>query len=89
MMGSETDDIINELFKPLLQNYQKGSEKYMRGNEFVRNSLDILYHHLHKISLKRGKSYIDSPERLKNKKAAINPQSKDNMSVLNMQYWSH
>ena len=26
MMGSETDDIINELFKSFLQNYQKSSE---------------------------------------------------------------
>ena len=26
MMASETDDIINELFKSFLQNYQKGLE---------------------------------------------------------------
>ena len=26
MMGSETDDIINEIFKSFLQNYQKDSE---------------------------------------------------------------
>ena len=31
MMGSETDEIIEELFKSLLQNYQKGLEESMRG----------------------------------------------------------
>ena len=38
----------------------------MRGTEFHFDSTDLLYYHLQKISLKRGGSYIDSPERLKN-----------------------
>ena len=37
-----------------------------------------MYYDLHKISLSRGKSYIDSPEWLKNKKATINPKNNDN-----------
>ena len=37
-----------------------------------------MYYHLQKISLKRGGSYIDSPEWLKNKKATINPENDDN-----------
>ena len=41
-------------------------------------SLTVLHYHLHRISLKRGESYIDPPEWLKNKKATINPQNKDN-----------
>ena len=78
MMGSETDEIIDELFKSLLQNYQKDLEESMRGGNFVFNSVDLLYYHLQKTSLKRiGSSYIDSPEWLKNKKASINPQNKD------------
>ena len=36
-----------------------------------------LYHDLNKISLNRGKSYIDSPGWLKNKKATINPKNND------------
>ena len=78
IMGSETDDIINERFKSFLRRYQEGLEKLMKGSDFVFDSADLLYYHLLKISLKRGKSYIDSPEWLKNKKAAINPQNKDN-----------
>ena len=32
----------------------------MKGNEFVFDSVDLLYNKLHKISLNRGGSYIDS-----------------------------
>ena len=77
MVGSETDEIIEKLFQSLLQNYQKGLEESMRGSEFVRGSINLLYYHLQKIGLKRGGSYIDSPEWLKNKKATINPKNND------------
>ena len=73
MMGSETDEIIDELLKSLLQNYQKDLEESMRGSNFVSDSVDLMYYHLQKTYLKRiGLSYIDSPEWLKNKKATIN-----------------
>ena len=77
MMGNETDEIIEKLFEPLLQNYQKDLEGSMRKSEFVRDSIGLLYYHLQKIGLKRGGSYIDSPEWLKNKKATINPKNND------------
>ena len=50
----------------------------MRGSEFIFDSTDALYYDLNKISLTRGKSYIDSPKWLKNKKATINPKNNDN-----------
>ena len=74
MMGNETDEIIEKLFKSLLQKYQDGLEESMRGSKFIRDSVDLLYYHPQKIGLKRGGSYIDSPEWLKNKKARINPK---------------
>ena len=43
MMSSETDEIIEELFKSLLQRYQEESEESMKGSEFVRDSVDLLY----------------------------------------------
>ena len=49
----------------------------MKGSEFVFDSIDLLYYKLHKISLNRGGSYIDSTEWLKNKKATINPKNND------------
>ena len=42
MMGSETDDIIDELFESLLQKYQEGLEESMRRSEFVFYSVDLL-----------------------------------------------
>ena len=50
MMGSETDDIINKLFKSLLQRYQEGLEKTIKESDFVPDSIDLLYYHFHKIS---------------------------------------
>ena len=54
MMGSETNDIIEELFKSL-QKYQERLEESMREIEFVFDSVDLLYYHLH--GIKRGGSY--------------------------------
>ena len=42
----------------------------MKGSEFVFDSVDLLHYKLHKISLNRGVSYINSPKGLKNKKAS-------------------
>ena len=77
MMGSERDEIIEELFKSLLQRYQEGLVESIRGNEFIFDSVNSLYYKLHKISLNKGGSYIDSPRWLKNKKATINPKNND------------
>ena len=78
IIGSETDKIIEELFKYLLQRYKKGLEESMRGSEFTFDADNVLYCDLNKTSLSRGKSYIDSPKRLKNKNATINPKNNDN-----------
>ena len=43
MIGSETDEIIEELFKSLLQRYQEGLEESMKGSEFVFDGVDALY----------------------------------------------
>ena len=77
MMGNERDEIIDELFESLLQRYQEGLEESVKGSEFVFDSIDLLYYKLHKISLNRGGSYIDSTEWLKNKTATINPKNND------------
>ena len=50
--GSETDEIIEELFKSFLQKYQEGLEGSMRGSEFVYDSADALYYNLNKSKFK-------------------------------------
>ena len=54
MIGSETKEIIEELFESLLQKYQKGIEEKMHGSEFAFHNVDLFYYKLHKISLSRG-----------------------------------
>ena len=62
MMGSETDELIEEIFVSLLQRYQKGLEQSMKGSEFVSDRVNLLEYKVHKISLNKSGSYIDSPE---------------------------
>ena len=59
-MGNQTDEIIEELFESLLHKYQERLEEKMRGKEFAFDSIDLLHYNLHKISLSRRGSYIDS-----------------------------
>ena len=74
LIGNETDEIIKKRFESLLQKYLKALEEAMKASEFVFNSVDLLQYKCHKISLNRGRSYIDSPKWLKNKKATISPK---------------
>ena len=46
----------------------------MNGSKFKFESIDLLYYHLRKTSLKRDKSYIKSPDCSKIKRATINPK---------------
>ena len=62
MIGSNTNEIIKDLFKSFLQKYQERLEESMRGSEFVYDSVNVLYYNLNKVSLSRGGSYIDSPQ---------------------------
>ena len=47
------------------------------GSNFVFESVGLLSYHIHKTSLKRGNSYIKSPEWVASKKAIINPKNAD------------
>ena len=70
-------EIIEELFKSLLQKYQEGLEEKMRGSKFAFDGVDVLHYNPHKISLNRGGSYIDSSKWLTNKNSIINPKNND------------
>ena len=78
MIGTKTSDAIDKLFKYFLKRYQEGLETKMKGSNFIFKRVDSLCYHLHKISLNRESSYIDSPKWLKAKGATINPKNKDN-----------
>ena len=76
MQGADTYDIIREIFKSFLHNYQQ-KLKIIKRSDFVFESVDILDYKLHRLSLKRGGSCIKSPKWLGNKKATLNPKNDD------------
>ena len=76
-LGNETDDIIKRLINSFLNNYQKEEIILRNGSNFLCESVDLLSYHIHKLSLKRGSSYIKSFKWTLNKKATINPKIED------------
>ena len=70
------DSFINSF----LNNYQKEEIILRNGSNFVFESVHLLSFGIHKTSLKRGNSYVKSCEWLINKRAAINPENKDDKS---------
>ena len=79
-MGSDTENVIDTLFKTLLQNSQRIQEtSNERGSEFIPDSVELLEYELHKIDIITAESYIVSPDWIASKKATINPKNeKDN-----------
>ena len=77
MNGGDTDEIIKELFRSLLQRYQENLQEKMKGSDFAFDAVNYLYYDLNKISISKGGSYIDSPKWLKDKKSTINPKNND------------
>ena len=77
MFGDDSDDIIEQLFRLLLQKYEENLQNKMRGSDFEFDGVNFLYYDFDKISLNRGGSYIDSPKWLKDKKSTINPKNND------------
>ena len=75
MSGTETNDVINELFNSFLRRYQEGLETKMKGSGFIFERVHLLEYDLHKISLNRGSSYIKSPEWIINKYDTINTEN--------------
>ena len=72
------DDLRHHKYKnKQLKNKTLILETIMRGSDSILNSVQLLYCKCHKINFKRGGSYIDSPDWIKKKKAAINPKNED------------
>ena len=81
MRGSDTDDIIRKLFKSFLHNYQE-ELKIISGSEFNFESVELMDYKLHRVPLRRGESYIKSPEWLLHKGATINLKNENDDECL-------
>ena len=49
----------------------------MRGNDFIFDSVQLMYYKCHKVNFIRDGSYIDSSDWIKKKKPTINPKNTD------------
>ena len=78
MNGTDTSDAINGLIDSFMKRYQEGLETKMKGSSYIFERIDLLDYNLHKISLNRGSSYIESLEWLKKKGVTINPKNTKN-----------
>ena len=77
-MGSDTDEVIDELFDAMLQRFQEEREtSFEKGNEFIFENVHLLKYYFQKIDIRRSGLYIVTPEWLKNKEATINPKITD------------
>ena len=77
MVGSDSSDVIKELFKSFLQKYQEGLQEKMKGSDFEFDGVNLLYYDFNKISLNKGGSYIEFAKWIKDKKSTINPKNND------------
>lgn len=56
MIGSNADEIIQELFDFLLNRYKTSLEQCMKGSNFIFRYISDMYDMCHKISINRDES---------------------------------
>ena len=78
MSGSDTEEIIESLYRSLLQNYNDNLQEKMKGSDFVFNGINYFYYDFNRVGINRGGSYIESPKWLTDKKSTVNPKNNDN-----------
>ena len=78
MSGSETEEIVEKLFRSLLQRYQDNLNEKMRGSDFKFNVVNYLFYDFNRVRTRKGGSYIESPKWLKDKKCTVNQKNNDN-----------
>ena len=67
MAYDKADEVIEEYFESCLYRCEVGLETSVRGSDFLFDDVYLLHYKCH------NGSYIDSPDRIQNKKATINP----------------
>ena len=77
MIGSDTNEIVEELFELIIQKYQELMEYSTRNGGLILEVVELMNYDINKITINRGGSYIVSPTWLKSKKCTINPQNKN------------
>ena len=79
MPSSNTNEILEQLLVSLYKNFNDDLQLSCESSSFVSENVEECNIHFNKIDLRRGASFIDTPEWLKHKKATINPQNKNDL----------
>ena len=79
MPSSNSNEILGQLLTSLYEKYQGDLQLSQESSSFVYESVEEYNIHFNKIDLRRGASFIDTPDWLKPKKATINPQNKNDV----------
>ena len=77
MMGSDTNEIVKELFESIIQKQQELMEYSTKNSGLILEGVELMNYDINKITINRGGSYIESPTWLRNKKCTINSQNKN------------
>ena len=77
VVNDKADKVFKKLFRSLLIKYQNNLQKSMKCSNFIFYCFYLIHYRCHKINLKCGRSYIDSPICIKTKKATITGINKD------------
>ena len=83
IINDEAGEVTKELFDSIINGYQNNLES-LKGSEFAFDYVQSLYYYkCHNINPDCGGSYIDSPDWIKNKEAAINPVIRNIINAFN------
>ena len=74
--SDKTNEIIYQLYDSLFKYFEDKLMICRTDSRHVYESIEGIDIHFHKIDLRRGSSYIPSPQWLKAKKAVVNPKNK-------------
>ena len=73
----DSNEIIDEIFQSLHSKYHGKLEISMKGNDFIFDSVQLMYYKCHKVNFENRGLYIDSADLIKKKKATTNPKNTD------------
>ena len=68
MMGSDTNEIVKELFDSLIEKFQEPLEYSTKSSGLVLEAVESMTYDINKTTINRDGFYIESPTWLKNKK---------------------
>ena len=66
ILHDNVNKVVNDLLESFLSRCQISLETSIRASDFIFDSVQLFYYKFHKINFKRGGSYIDSPDWIKN-----------------------